>query len=214
MILDPDERLVPATKMTEEERFTICEKLGQFWPIDEIVRWGRREFKKNLHRSHVLRYKKSSKWQPLIQNYRRLYTEAIADIPLAHRRVRLERLERQYQAIVISAGSEMQALKNALARREMRVIISQAADEVSEKTVNLTQVYATQINQLSDQELSDRIVGIKQQLAQMNRKKLSHTIETLKTEEGGPCQTNPESSNSSWEQNSPVSEPVNVPVPG
>lgn len=133
----------PEHKLTPEHRVNICKMIAQFMPV--------RDIKTQLHEegisispSTIIFYQKSSKWAPAIEKMRNEYLSNIMEVPIAHKRVRLERLEMLYKQAQTQRKPEVS-----------RSMLAAARDEIEGKNVNITAIM-NKYEGLSDDELEDR----------------------------------------------------------
>ena len=140
--------LAPA-KFTEPEQQRICDLLGSFHSTREIQAVILEETGKTIAEATVRHYADGKKWQAVIAKARQDFTARLADVPTFHKRVRLERLERQYEAVLVEGGPN--APKR---RREIREILSEARQEA--ERAGTTNILIANIQGLSDAELLER----------------------------------------------------------
>src|SRR3990167_2696984 len=83
-----------ARVLSDEERHQIARWLGEFIPPAEIPRLARQHFGKKLALGYANHFLATHKWGLLIDRYRQEWLVKIQDVPLAHKKVRLEKLQR------------------------------------------------------------------------------------------------------------------------
>lgn len=152
-------------KFTEEERYVIVSMLARCYSNTEIKNEIMTRFQKNIDVALLQQYKRTKKWVAVITKLREEY---LIDVPMAntaHKRVRLERLDRIYDRAVENGDLKNQLSSTTQAWKEM---------EGNKKDGDTTNVFWNnpvyqQINALSTEEL------IKRQ--QEATKKLTQTID-------------------------------------
>ena len=148
-VTPPPRPLLAPAKFTEDEQQRICALLGSFHSTREIQTVILEETGKTIAATTVQHYAEGKKWQAVIAKARQDFTARLADVPTFHKRVRLERLERQYEAVLVEGGPN--APKR---RREIREILSEARQEA--ERAGVTNILIANIHGLSDAELLER----------------------------------------------------------
>jgi hypothetical protein len=82
--------------LSEEEKYQLVQRIALFEPWSEIHKWIVKDLKKNVKPSVVRAYATSPKWMPLIRKIRDEYNGAIMEIPLANKRMRVEKFSELY----------------------------------------------------------------------------------------------------------------------
>lgn len=144
-----------APKLSEELKLEVCRRIASFMTINDIHTWLCTEHHIDLEVQSIYAYRAATKWKPVIERMRAEYIAGVMETPIAHKRVRLDRLESQYQAL-----SRDSSLSPAERRKEERAILNDARLEVDDPKTNISNLYLTQITHSSDAELLAR----KQQL--------------------------------------------------
>ena len=151
-----------AAKLTDEERLQVCQWLAAFTPAEVIQERVRQEFKKEIKRTNIYNYLHTRKWQPLIERCRAEWAAGMVEIPLSHKRSRVEELGRLYaRAQANPTSSEWTKVQQSLA------ILREIRTEMDEAKTNFTNITLTQITHAPDTELLKRrdelLVTLKQQ---------------------------------------------------
>lgn len=146
----------------EKEKLRICEMLAQFHTVDHIVQFAKDNWGKSVSPASIYSYRESSRWKPVIDRFRTEYVAQVMDIPIAHKKIRLTRLEELY-----AANERDQEIKGKERRQLACLILERAMKEVDERASNFTNIFFTQIQNFSDEEL------------EQHRKKLLDRIKTI-----------------------------------
>jgi hypothetical protein len=83
-------------KLTQEQVIEMLGWIAEFKSLGEIVSLLKEKFNVSLNRQTIEYYKAAPKWQGLIKKYRDQWGTEIFHLPLAHKRRRLEELEKIY----------------------------------------------------------------------------------------------------------------------
>lgn len=139
-----------APKLTDEERLQICQWLATFVPVLAIQKRIKEQFGKTVARENIYKYASTERWKPLIERCRKEWAAGVLEIPLAHKRARLEELTKLYDRAMGQDISEYVKINQALGiLRELRI-------EMDERSTQITNLYLTSIQSSSDQELLQR----------------------------------------------------------
>ena len=147
---------------SEKEKLRICEMLAQFHTSDHIVQYARDNWGKSVTPGSIYAYRESPRWKPVIDRFRTEYVGQVMDIPIAHKKVRLARLEGLYQD-----NLKDQEVSSKEQRQLSVLILERAMKEVDERASNFTNIFFAQIQNFSDEEL------------ETHRKKLLDRIKTI-----------------------------------
>lgn len=143
-------------KLSSEQQIKLCEMLARFNTQSEIKKrvkeWGI-----EINEQAVDYYRHCNKWKQIIEKMRGEYLSEILEVPIAHKRVRLERLDALYKSAV-----EKDQLNVA------KEVLRAAQDEIEHKsTLSITM---NKIELISDDELRERVKRVKQELLQLEAK--------------------------------------------
>jgi len=84
--------------LTSDEQVKVVVWIAQFKTPTEVVNLIKEKFKKTIRIQSVYEvYFKGDKWQDLITQERERYLSEVSKVPIANKRVRLERLEKIYE---------------------------------------------------------------------------------------------------------------------
>ena len=143
-------------KLALEEQHQICEWFAQFYDATHIVKLVKERFDKTIAHKNIWAYSQAPKWKPLIERLRQQWAISIMDVPMAHKRTRLEKLVSLLERTERMEQSEPLKIKQAVELlREMR-------EEMEVGKTQFTNVYMTTIHNYTDEELvrrRDEVLG-------------------------------------------------------
>lgn len=157
---DPQRPRGRPPKRSEDDIYEVCRLIAEFKSRDYILDALK---DRKITRSEVKHFATYARWQPLIQGFRNRYLESVADCAIAHKRVRLERLEAMWDVIT----KDEAALGSKDARRELRDILDQArmeTDENSNLSVSFSHSTHFSVTGLKDEELKERLTHLRNKL--------------------------------------------------
>ena len=138
-------------KLTEEERVQVCEWVAQFKPFPLIQEFIKQRFGKELTLQSIYGYAAAPKWKSLIYRCRQEWAAGVMELPLAHKRARIDELSKLYERAQQNQGvSEFARIMQSLS------ILREIRCEMEEAKTQFTNVFMTQINQMTDEELIQR----------------------------------------------------------
>ena len=140
-----------ANKLTDEEKLQLCTWLAGFTSVEDVIRQALSVFGKSLTRTAVDHYRTDPKWQPLVQRCRTEWAQRVLEVPIAHQRERLERVQRLWDR----AESDAQTPPGRK-RMELLAYLKEAREEMAVHQPMVQQIYLTSITQASDDELWQR----------------------------------------------------------
>ena len=149
--------------LTHEQKKVVCKMIGEFFATDEIIERMKEQHHVEIPKTWVYQYRISDRWRPIIARFRQTFLETVADVPIFHKRVRIQRLENLWIKSV-EDDSEAESLKDKKMLREEKLsILRQALDE-AERIKNdsiTTNILSIQVNSATDEELirlKDRLI--------------------------------------------------------
>ena len=152
-------------KLTESEQYQVCQWYGAFKTPTQIRALIKAQFGKELHPKSIWEYLHTrSRWKPLIERLRQEWALGVMDIPLAHKRARLEKL--------------VSLLKKAEGNDEVpeyrRIyqavnILREIREEMGVGKGEFTNVFMTTINNYSDEEIYQQREAVLTRLRQLGR---------------------------------------------
>lgn len=150
--------------LTSDEKLEMCKLIAGFVRPVEIVEHFKTVIGKEITPVTVQNYKNSDKWKMLIEKYRDEYTKGVMDVPISHKRKRLEELQDIY---------DKQKDKGKL--KEAQSVLSDARSEMEEKrgdvSFHLTQINHTEFHDMSDEQLLDEKAKALEQLSKIKKLK-------------------------------------------
>ena len=129
--------LLETTPCSEDAQRYICELLGHFVTPTRIAAAVKQRFQVDISPAGVKSYRLMPKWQLEIQKARDAYLSRQNEVPIYHRMVRLERLERLYQRAATRNNDELAGRQLDRAREEVEKTTPQTV-YVHQNIVNLT----------------------------------------------------------------------------
>lgn len=171
-------RFPKAPKLTEEAKHRVCELFAQFNTPSQVQRVILQEYGVTISRPSLCVYPRQKKWRPLVDRLRQEWATGIMDLPLAHKRGRMEELTRLYKRIERVEGlTEFTRITQTLA------VLRAMREEMDEAKTHFTTIFATQIHQYSDEELLTRRQELLQRLEDLRGSPSGRTL-TLVTQPG------------------------------
>ena len=139
-------------ELLDEEKREVVKLLAEFHDIPEVQKHIKKNFNKSLAYNSVKFYLHSKKWAPMLERLRAEFVQPIMSVAVSHKFVRLTRLEDLYTKTMTNKN-----LKEIEKLREAREILSEARAEIEGSKSNPTgDLYITQINKFSDEDLLKR----------------------------------------------------------
>lgn len=157
----------PLAKLTDNEQYQICQWFAEFKTSSQIRSLARSQFDKDISLKSIWQYAHGNtmkRWKPMIERLRQEWALGVMDIPLAHKRARLEKLVlllNRAERLNVDAptGREVERLGAKLPlneRDKIRLqveILREMREEMEAGKAQFTNVYMTTINHLSDEEV-------------------------------------------------------------
>ena len=148
---------VPTEKLGNEQLHFVLRQIACFQPTTDIQRSLREEYGIKLSPVQIGLYKNSKNWKPYIEKLRTVWLQAIVEEPLANKRVRIQRIEKQYDK-----ADRKDNVRDSL------LAIERAREEVEPKNSNY-QIQMNQLNFFSDEQIMEMIAKQKEKV-----KKVTH----------------------------------------
>lgn len=140
--------------LTEEEQHQVARWLGEFIPPHRIPALVQARYDKRLSPGYAYPFQQRRKWRGVIDRYRQEWLIKLGEVPLAHKRYRLERLMRLVDAV--DRQQEQGGVAGVRVEQRLLKILDRARLEMEEKPDTSTTYFFTSINQASDEELLQR----------------------------------------------------------
>ena len=134
-------------RYTQEQAQRICQLLAHYMPFQAMKEMMWQEHRRAFPFTHYVWFRRAPDWQPLITNLRQQYLSHFDDIPIAQKRVRLERLERLYEE---TKGVQLKVS-----------VLRAASEELRDPTMgSQTNIAITAYYQMSASELEQKRVDL------------------------------------------------------
>lgn len=152
-----------ALGLTKTQEIQIVRMFAHYKSDSEIAEFCKTRFKKP-HTPHWLRekYVENPEWNGILSKFRDEYLKSVSAVPLFNKRVRLEELQKLYEASVSSGDM-----------KEARAVLNQFHDEAEGKggdvNYNFTQINHTEFNNMSNEELDAEYAKTLEQLKNVRR---------------------------------------------
>ena len=124
-----------------EQQISICKDIANWKKPAWIMK------KYSLSEGNISFYKNSNRWKGLIQRFRKDLASQIMNVPIAHKKVRLDRLEKAYQDL------EGDHLPTGEKVRKQVAVLAEARQEMDEAKTHIHNLYITNVNTMSDEQL-------------------------------------------------------------
>ena len=138
-------------KLTDEEQHQVCVWYAQFYTPTEITRLIKEKFGKTIAINNIWQYARTNKWRPLIERLRQEWALGVMDLPLAHKRGRLEKL-----VTLLERSERNQAIDEYRRIEQCVEILHEIRAEMEAGKTQFTNVYLTTIHNYTDEELLRR----------------------------------------------------------
>lgn len=154
-----------AHKLTPLMQLEVCRRIAWFWTEKELLKYIQSVIKKSMHPSNLSAMKNSEKWKPVIEQFREEYISKCGEVPLFHKKKRLEELQEQYYHF-----KEKGNLKEA--RSILRDIRDEAEGKRGDISFQFTSIVHNEFNQMTDEDLQTEKMKTLEQLEKVRRMKL------------------------------------------
>ena len=143
----------PEHQLGEPEYHQICRWLGEFIHPGRIPELVQQTFGKTIDQSYPYQFQTRHKWALVIDRYRQEYLTKVAEVPLFHKKYRLQKL----QTLVDSLDRQHTDASLPAKQYETRLlsVLREARQEMEEKSDN-HQWFFTNITTSTDAELVAR----------------------------------------------------------
>lgn len=159
--------------LNDREKFFIARCLGFYEPAKEIVAKFEKEFGRRITTVHINRWKEHDDWRPLIERFRAEYEAKIMELPLASKHKRVERLSEIHELM----------FKNGMLEESIKPL-TQIKDEIEGETNGRPNIFITQFNQLTDEEIEEKKLKLLTSLERLRKQKgLTHGLRTKAPEQ-------------------------------
>ncbi len=143
----------------------VAKMIAWFWDNKDIVKKIKETTGKTITHQNIFKnYENSPNWKPIIDKLREDYNKAMYEVPIFHKRKRLDELQKHYD-LHMKSGRLFRA----------QSVLRDAKDEVEQKfgDVNLTftQITNNQYSEMTDEEIANEKAKILGQLEQAQKMK-------------------------------------------
>mgnify|MGYP001607190909 FL=1 len=151
-------------KLTEDEQQQVCRWFAEFKTATQARTLLRQQCGKDVSLKNVWAYTESKKWRPMIERLRQQWVLGVMDVPLAHKRTRLEKL-----VTLLERAERNKDVSEYRKIRQCTEILHEMRDEMEVGKTQFTNVYLTTIHQYSDEELLRRRDEVLNRLQELRR---------------------------------------------
>ena len=146
-------------KLLPDQKMFVCNMLAQYKKTPEIKELAKKEHGITLSTQVICGYRNRNK--ELINKLRESFLQTIIEVPIAQKRVRLERAEELYDV-----SQELKGRDKVLTSLSC---LKEAREEVEGKGAgSVTFQQFNQYNQLTDEELKDKLREVEEKIAKTN----------------------------------------------
>ena len=142
----------------------VVKLIAWFWNDVEIRDHLKKISGKVITKQAINLYSHSEKWKPIIEKHREDYNKAMYEVPLFHKRKRLDELQKHYETHM-KKGDLICA----------QSVLRDAKDEVDQKfgdiSFNFTQITNNQYTEMTDEEIATEKSKILEQMERAQRMK-------------------------------------------
>lgn len=152
-------------KFTPSQQLEIARRIAWFWTNSEITEFARTEFQISISPSAIGEMRKSETWKPVVEQFREEYITKCGEVPLFHKRKRLEELQTIYE--------DFRNKKNHVqARFTLQAIRDEAEGKSGDIYFKFTSVTHNEFHQMTDEDLQKEKMKTLEQLEKVRRLKL------------------------------------------
>lgn len=161
MPIQPGDNLRFAEKLNHEQTLFMLRLFAEGCTQGEVAKEVFDQYGIECHPKSLWQKSKSKKWQPYYDRFREDYLARVKAVPIAHKRIRIDDLEKSRQKLLemIDKGN----IDSKQSRNEMLMIIRRlneticvAREEMENKPQMIQQVSVGAFSSLSDEELQKR----------------------------------------------------------
>ena len=139
-------------KFNEEEKLQICRWIAEFRSDHDIVSLIKQNFNKSCAITNIINnYRNGNRWKVIINRLQQEWAAGVMNIPLAHKRGRIEHLVN-----LVERSEADTSITDQSRRRETAWLINQIRLEMDESKTNFTQIFMTSLTSADENELLKR----------------------------------------------------------
>jgi hypothetical protein len=150
------------SKLNNDQKVEIVKMLAEFVDIPTIQYEIDRKYGIKLSTTGVKNYKTAEKWIPMYKKFRKEYVESVESVPGAHKRVRLERMEKLWEK-----AETDEDIRNAISVTE-----HQRKEIEGEGSKHQGDNILIQFNGMSDDELQKELNNTIEYIKKLEKKKV------------------------------------------
>ena len=136
------------TGLSEERRLELCNLLATFASNDYIKSYTKKHWGESVNSPMISYYRYSKRYKPLIDRARQEWAAGVMDLPIAHKRTRIEKLTNLFEQSLVDPR------RTAYQRRSEAIkILEKVKNEMEEAKTHFSQVFMTYIQNYTYQEL-------------------------------------------------------------
>lgn len=151
-------------KLTYGEQMEILKLIASSWRQRDIAKHIFETTGRKIARQLVSFYLRSEKWKPIIEKLKEDYHKACFEVPLYHKRKRLDELQRHYE-------HHMDDAKWQRAQEVLKDIKDEVEAKYGDVSFHFTQVTNTQYADMNDEQLAEERKKTFEQLERAQRMK-------------------------------------------
>lgn len=152
-------------KLLPSEQLEVARRIAWFWTNKQIGDFVKESFQKELSCPAFSDMRKQEKWIPVIEKFRDQYIAKCSEVPLFHKRRRLEELQDLYYTFKETGNL-------AQARLVLQDLRNEAEGKGADISFNFTNVTHNEFHQMTDEDLQREKMKTIEQLEKLRRMKL------------------------------------------
>ena len=149
-------------KLNGDQKLEVVKMLSEFTPVTQVQYEMERKHGIKLSTTAVNYYKTADRWMPVFKKYRKQFVDSVDSVPGAHKRVRLERMERMW-----AKAETEEDIKNAISVTE-----HQRKEIEGEGSKHQGDNILIQFNGMSDEELQKELQNTIEYIKKLEKKKI------------------------------------------
>jgi len=135
--------------LNREQQLSICKKLAE-WHTPLSIQKDLEAQGIKFAVTTIYHYQRNPKWVPVIDRFRTQYVAGVMQVPIANKRIRLEKLEKLMGELDESKLNIVEKIKKTV------LLLSEARQEMDQAKTHIQNLFVTQVNQMGDQELLEK----------------------------------------------------------
>jgi hypothetical protein len=155
-------------KLSPDNKLLICNLIAQYKKPKQIQLLLDEEYGLKVRLNRIREF--NDKEQQLISNLRERFLTTISEVPIAQKRVRLDREEQLYEV-----AGQIKETKDQIDTK-LKCLASAREEVEGRGTQSVTFAQYNQYNQLSDTELQDKLKEIELKIAKQNAIEVTNAL--------------------------------------